>query len=105
MKTGPSLCPSGRPKSPTVCFAERRRRITPAAAASAVERTLALTIEIREVSLAMALGTIAQLARTYAVTVHAAAYLELAMREGLPIATQDADLIAAARRAGLPELA
>jgi predicted nucleic acid-binding protein len=50
------------------------------------------------------LGRILQLAREHRLTEYDAAYLDLAMREGLPLATLDNDLLAAARRVGLPEL-
>jgi predicted nucleic acid-binding protein len=41
------------------------------------------------------------IARSYNLTVYDAAYLELAMREGLPLASLDSDLRAAAERAGV----
>lgn len=41
------------------------------------------------------------LSRTYQLTVYDAAYLELARREGLPIATLDKSLRAAAGKAGV----
>jgi len=50
-------------------------------------------------------GTLA-LARTYGLTSNDAAYLELAMRTSLPLATLDGDLRSAAKKAGvrcLPE--
>jgi predicted nucleic acid-binding protein len=42
------------------------------------------------------------LARTYDLTVYDAAYLELAQREGIPLATLDSDLVRAARAEGVP---
>jgi predicted nucleic acid-binding protein len=44
------------------------------------------------------------LARRHGVTVHDAAYLELARREGLPLASLDGDLRKAALAAGVPLL-
>jgi predicted nucleic acid-binding protein len=41
------------------------------------------------------------LARQEGLTVYNAAYLELALREGVPLATLDADLKAAAARVGV----
>ena len=41
------------------------------------------------------------LARRHRLTVYDAAYLELALREGLPLATLDASLAEAARREGV----
>lgn len=43
------------------------------------------------------------LARQEGLTGYDAAYLELAMREGLPIATRDQQLREAAAREGVPE--
>lgn len=44
------------------------------------------------------------LAREHGLTAYDASYLELALREGLPLATLDAGLRAAAARAGVPLL-
>lgn len=41
------------------------------------------------------------LSRIYSLSSYDAAYLELALREGLPLATLDKQLIKAARKAGL----
>ena len=51
---------------------------------------------------AHALGDTLNLARRYRLSAYDAAYLELALRRGLPLATLDADLAQAATRAGLP---
>jgi predicted nucleic acid-binding protein len=50
-------------------------------------------------------GRTRELANEHGITVYDAAYLELAMRRKLPLASCDAALIAAARRAGLDVLA
>jgi len=44
------------------------------------------------------------LARRHRLTVYDAAYLELAQREGVPLATLDGALAAAARAEGVPVL-
>jgi predicted nucleic acid-binding protein len=49
-----------------------------------------------------ALGATLNLARRYKLSAYDAAYLELAMRTGLPLATLDADLAKAAASAGVP---
>ena len=49
-----------------------------------------------------ALGETLSLARRYKLSAYDAAYLELAMRSGLPLATLDADLAKAATTAGVP---
>ncbi len=48
------------------------------------------------------MGPVLALARAHGLSAYDAAYLELAMREGLPLATEDAALRAAARRVGVP---
>ena len=52
-----------------------------------------------------ALGDTLNLARRYRLSAYDAAYLELALRLGLPLATLDADLAKAATTAGLPSFA
>ncbi|MDR2093512.1 MAG: type II toxin-antitoxin system VapC family toxin [Azoarcus sp.] len=49
-----------------------------------------------------ALGDTLNLARRYKLSVYDAAYLELALRTGRPMATLDADLTEAANLAGIP---
>ncbi len=49
-----------------------------------------------------ALGDTLNLARRYKLSAYDAAYLELALRKGLPLATLDADLARAASTAGVP---
>ncbi|HLB31911.1 MAG TPA: type II toxin-antitoxin system VapC family toxin [Gammaproteobacteria bacterium] len=46
-------------------------------------------------------GSTLQLARRYQLSAYDAAYLELALRDGLPLATLDANVMKAARRAGV----
>lgn len=80
--------------------AERRGRINPAQQAEFLERLrlLPITIEHRPASW---LGQqILPLARAHRLTAYDAAYLELAIREGLPLATLDGDLRKAAAAAG-----
>jgi predicted nucleic acid-binding protein len=50
-------------------------------------------------------GAVLRLARTYRLSVYDAAYLELAQRERLPLATLDADLKKAAAGEGVALLA
>lgn len=49
-----------------------------------------------------ALGDTLNLARRHRLSAYDAAYLELALRTGLPLATLDADLMKAASTAGMP---
>ena len=52
-------------------------------------------------TMAQALGDTLNLARRYRLSAYDAAYLELALRTGLPLATLDAELANAATKAGL----
>ncbi|MCA1668619.1 MAG: type II toxin-antitoxin system VapC family toxin [Thermomicrobia bacterium] len=84
---------------------ERRRRLMPAQVTQFVQllQTLAITVDT---GVAMgALNSVIALGRRYGLSAYDAAYLELAMRQGLPLATQDARLRAAATHAGVPLLA
>ncbi len=64
-----------------------------------------LHIQIDGATSLRALNDTLQLARRYNLSAYDAAYLELAMRESLPIATLDEGLIKAAEKGGLIRLA
>lgn len=64
-----------------------------------------LPIAVDGATASQALGDTLNLARRYKLSAYDAAYLELAMREGLPLATLDADLDKAARKAGVQHFA
>ncbi|MFA5787851.1 MAG: type II toxin-antitoxin system VapC family toxin [Actinomycetota bacterium] len=78
--------------------AERRGRLGSADVSRFVELLPALPITVEEASLARALGPILDLARSEGLSSYDASYLELAMREGLPLATLDTKIKAAAAR-------
>ncbi|MBM3583992.1 MAG: type II toxin-antitoxin system VapC family toxin [Alphaproteobacteria bacterium] len=84
---------------------ERRGRISP----ERVERQLAtlstLPIHVDPETCDRAWDEILALARAHRLTVYDAAYLELALRLGLPLATRDGDLAVAARAAGVEVMA
>ena len=82
--------------------AERRGRFTVADVAQACQDLAELPIESSDLAHDQALGPVLDLARAQGLSAYDAAYLELAMREGLPLATQDAALQAAAQRVGVP---
>jgi predicted nucleic acid-binding protein len=81
--------------------AERRGRIGVAEQAELLERLRLLPIEIDHRPAAWLAQQILPLARTYRVSAYDAAYLELAIREGLPLATLDDELRRAASAAGV----
>lgn len=82
--------------------AERRGRFTAADVAQVCGALADLPIEWSDLTLDQALGPVLDLARAHGLSAYDAAYLELAMREGLPLATQDDALRVAAERAGVP---
>jgi predicted nucleic acid-binding protein len=82
--------------------AKRRGRLSPARLARAADLFQELPIFVFEVGAQVALGSVLELGRVHGLSAYDAAYLELAMREGLPLATQDDALRVAAERAGVP---
>ena len=60
-----------------------------------------LNITVDQATAAHALGDTLNLARRYKLSAYDAAYLELALRAGLPLATLDAGLAKAAKTAGV----
>ena len=76
---------------------ERRRAISDAETANAVREWAQLDIAIDN---STDEATIMMLARKHRLTVYDAAYLELALRERLDLATLDTSLAEAARREG-----
>jgi predicted nucleic acid-binding protein len=82
-------------------MAERRARASQADVTEALDVVLALPIDIDGETARRVAGETAGLARQYGLTVYDAAYLELAMRRGATLATSDADLARAARKAGV----
>ena len=84
--------------------AERRGRITAAAMRTFLELLEALPIRIDHASTATVWHDTLSLARAHRLTSYDAAYLELALRLGLPLASRDQALQAAARLEGVPLL-
>ncbi|MFZ0284428.1 MAG: type II toxin-antitoxin system VapC family toxin [Terriglobales bacterium] len=82
-------------------MAERRERITNAQATAFLQRISKLPILVEPISPSRAFEHILQVARQYQLTEYDAAYVELALREALPLATLDAKMRRAARLAGL----
>ncbi len=86
----------------TVAVGERRNKLTKAETDRFVAILTDLPIFIDEQTHHRALDRTLALAREQALSVYDAAYLELAMREGLPLATRDGQLKKAARAVGVP---
>jgi len=80
---------------------ERRQRSTEAQAAKWLSNLRSLPIAVDEETNHQAWGDVLSLGRTYGLSAYDAAYLELALRRGLPLATLDDKLKAAASAAGV----
>ena len=81
--------------------AERRGRIDPPSTAHFLQLLERLPIHTDPESTGHAFGAAQHMARTHALTAYDAAYLELAHRLNLPLATRDEALAQAARAAGI----
>lgn len=81
--------------------AERRGRLTRADVEQFLSFLQALPITVETDVVGRAFGEVLALAREQGLSVYDAAYLNLAMRHGLPLATQDQALRKAADRCGV----
>jgi predicted nucleic acid-binding protein len=84
--------------------AKRRGRISPAAIRTYLGLLEGLPISVDQPSTASAWHDTLALARSHRLTSYDAAYLELALRRSLPLASRDQALQAAARAEGVPLL-
>jgi predicted nucleic acid-binding protein len=85
----------------TLCVAVRRGRLEPAAEARFIALLRVLPLSIEGTDLDRVLVEVLRLAREQNLSSYDASYLELAMRQGLPLATADERLAQAARAAGV----
>jgi predicted nucleic acid-binding protein len=85
----------------TLLMGERRKRSSIADSTHFLEILSALRIEVDRHTAANAVKTTIGIARSCGLTLYDGAYLELAMRRNLPLATLDKDLRAAARKSGV----
>lgn len=83
---------------------ERRGRATAAATARLREKIVDMVLDVDEVAALEPFTSVLPIARAHRLTVYDALYLELAERRGLPLATLDGDLAAAARSVGIEVL-
>jgi len=86
----------------SLVVAERRKRLSEAEAVRAREVVLALPIQVVPDERERVLSSVLTLARDQGLSVYDACYLDLAMREGLSLATLDQGLREAAERCGVP---
>ncbi len=82
-------------------MAERRRRLTRAEVENFLSLLQELPIQVEGDTILRVWGEILLLAREEGLSVYGAAYLNLAMRLGLPLATLDQALQKAARNCGV----
>lgn len=80
--------------------AQRRRRIAAAKRRELVTHAQALRLQVDRTAVAMT--ALDELASAHGLSAYHAAYLELARRRALPLATLDAGLLAAMAAAGVP---
>lgn len=81
--------------------AERRKRLREAESTRFIELLSGLPIVIEELTHDRALGSIISSARDFSLSSYDSAYLDLAMRHGIPLATRDKALRAACKKSGV----
>ena len=82
--------------------AERRKRLSQADNSRFISLLFELPIIVEQEAPERMLSEILALAREYKLSSYDASYLDLAMRTGLPIATTDKNIMAAARKSNVP---
>ncbi len=78
--------------------AERRKRLSQADAARFLSLLEQLPIEVRQESPRRMFNEVLSVGREFKLSTYDASYLELAMRSGFPLATEDKNLRSAARK-------
>jgi predicted nucleic acid-binding protein len=91
--------------SNVIARAEARDLVTEARSEAFLEMLADTGIAVDAATFSHALTSTLHLARRYRLSAYDASYLELALREGLPLATLDNDLQKAAKRAGVVRFA
>lgn len=89
----------------TLIMAERRKRITYAEITQFLELLKFLNIDVDHETSNKGLCEVLALAHSEGLTTYDAAYLELAMRKGIPLATKDKLLLKVAKKIGVKALA
>ncbi len=80
--------------------AKRKNRIDPAGIEKFLSALGVYDIEVDPDTMSVAWSKTLGLAESYGLSVYDAAYLELALRRGIPLASLDASLLAAMKKAG-----
>ncbi len=84
-----------------IARAEAKGLVTEARSGAFLEMLEGVDIEVDTATFQHALSDTLQLARRYKLSAYDASYLELALRQGIPLATLDEDLQKAAKKAGV----
>jgi predicted nucleic acid-binding protein len=84
-----------------ILSAERKKRINVAQATAFLRRIAGFPISVDAIPLGRAFDQVLSVGRQHQLTAYDAAYLELALRETLPLATLDNDLRRSAEIAGV----
>ena len=85
----------------TFLVSQRRQRMTAMQVKTAIDNIESIAIMIDQLTAESALKATLELGRDYHLAAYDAAYLELAIRRGLPVATSDNRLTEAARDCGV----
>lgn len=85
----------------TLLKLERNHRIPPGHRRKALAELAALSPQVDDAPAVSAFNTVSDVAEKYGLSVYDAAFLELALRRGVPLASRDQPLIEAARKAGV----
>lgn len=91
--------------SNVIARAEAKGLVTEARSEAFLELLQGVDIDVDAATFSHALSDTLQLARRYRLSAYDASYLELALREGLPLATLDEDLQKASKKAGVKRFA
>ena len=86
-----------------IAKAEAKSLVTEARSGAFLEMLEGVDIGVDTATFTHALSATLQLARRFRISAYDASYLELALRLGIPLATLDADLQKAAKKAGVKE--
>jgi predicted nucleic acid-binding protein len=84
-----------------IARSQRQDKVTQAQASEFISLLDELDLDVDPATAQHALHETLELARQFGLSAYDAAYLELALRKGLPLATLDAKLLAAAEKAGV----
>lgn len=103
LRTADALAPAIWPLEVTnvLLVGERRQRISASDATAFLQRLQPLPIGVDDAGVSAAWGLTVALARQHGLSAYDAAYLELAMRQAIPLATCDSRLQQAAQAAGI----